>query len=623
MVWKVRTGIRADSTNLFAKELVASRMATLFDVNPSLSEFAVSYPSEPILAMAARNMCDTKTLLSDMQRETFNYNEVLFTGLYNKMNTVVVDRGEYAETLAVMTLLRAIDKSPNCAKIFNDMDDYEEGLSEMINECEDLESLWKKQNYLLETEKKSSTCTEFADYHVTTVKDFLNTLLKQTITTADTTEKSPQSSKITRNKKIETEIAKMPKVTLDGIINASHFVKLSRNSDIDSEAVNPSKLPLANHLVTDKSRNVIDRSLLRLGFRRQCGFLLPDSYCGIDAIIPVCLDKKDKRNRPIYTFIGVQIKTVESVSAKDLNNMYARLHFVTCPLLNQEGHQPETCTHCEDPQALEEIFENQISIAISVDGEAKKNQLNVLKNYSTVKMPRSQVIEAIYSGKYDEVLGPKDLDKGKANYSNDEKDVLDPGKLAFYNEDKQKMIAFPSCSYSHKYRGVNLGIDLRVWKYKSSEYLKKVSTVKSLKRPRTNDTDIDKVADQTEAMEIDQEPVNTITHRMFVIECVGLDLIQELFDFGVAARQAAAKILRKAYHINNYTNDYDIERYLKAVTMDRKVSSSFHNYVTQTWRNGGNENVLPITSTENVKILVKKYKDKTEALAKIPYSDSK
>jgi hypothetical protein len=51
----------------------------------------------------------------------------------------------------------------------------------------------------------------------------------------------------------------------------------------------PSTLPLADERIVDKSRNVIDLALLRIGLLRQCAFALPTNCYGLDYLIPVQL----------------------------------------------------------------------------------------------------------------------------------------------------------------------------------------------------------------------------------------------------------------------------------------------------------------------------------------------
>ena len=618
-VWMVRTGIKAEPTNLFAKDLVASRMATLFDLNPKLTEFSVSYPSEPLLAMAARKLCDTQNFAPETEPGKFDNQELLFTGLYNKMNAVLVDRGDYAENFAAMTLLRAIDKSPNRACKFSNETEYKAGLEEMILECEELEELWKKKNYLLEPENNNDLpTTQFPDYHVTTVGDFLATLFKGKAENEWQFEGLEVKGKL--ELELENNLNKLPEIARSGIINASHFVKLSRTSGIDSEKVNPSQLPLANDYVSDKYRNVIDRSLLRLGLRRQCGFLLPDRYFGIDAIIPVCLNKKTtKHNRPIYSFIGVQVKTVASVKSEELDNMFARFHFVTCPKKGEDDHNSETCTYCEEPEALETVFGNQIAISISVAGESSQNNRNVINNYTGSVLESEDVIKALYLGNSENILGGKDKSP-----------ALNMAKK------KPSMAAFKGSSYSHEFRDrKNLEINLRVWKHPEDEEpinpKDEETTEGPLKKAKTGDLkrslqEEDIVIGEKEPEDYEMQSIKEkigqmgiaktkqeeedVVHRMFVFDWTGIDLIENHFHLGAQAKQSAAKILRKAFHINEYKEKSDIERYLTSVTMDNKTSSIFHNYVTQEWR--GQDTT--IINEEIVKKLVEIYEKSIKSL---------
>lgn len=96
-------------------------------------------------------------------------------------------------------------------------------------------------------------------------------------------------------------------------------------------------------------------------------------------------------------------------------------------------------------------------------------------------------------------------------------------------------------------------------------------------------------------------PAPQITHRMFVLEWIGMDLIRKHFVNGEKAVYSAAKILRKQFHISEYTEPLEIERFVKSVSNDAKANSAFHNYVTQTWRG----QKKPITNKEVVEELVK------------------
>lgn len=74
----------------------------------------VSYPSEPILALAA------KELISELTGDD------LFMVLKRKLESISIDRGEIAEVFAGMIFLRAIDNAQPFVRPANDLSSYEE-----------------------------------------------------------------------------------------------------------------------------------------------------------------------------------------------------------------------------------------------------------------------------------------------------------------------------------------------------------------------------------------------------------------------------------------------------------------------------------------------------------------
>lgn len=552
-------------------------------------------------------------------------NEAIFRGLYEKLNTVKIDHGEYAENFAIMTLARAIDRSPNLATQFNSAEDYKVHLDQMLRDCEsdELKDLFSKNNYLLESDEKDPNSIpdvpydSFSGYHVTDVKNFLYTLFEGSI--------------------MKSDLEKLPQLTLDGIINASHFVKLTRDVGIDVQKVSPSEMPLANQLVPDKSRNVIDRALLRLGLRRQCGFLLPDRYFGIDAVIPVCLaapidDKKKKKKKgpPVYTFIGVQIKTSQSVSSTELDAMQAKLHFVTCPQKNNPSHDGRTCVYCEDEAALETVFANQIAITLNMTGEAKKNGRNVLYNNTSKDMTADEIIKAIYSSP-EFVFGSCDnVGNEKESENNGPVEGIN---ISTNNKSLKKKNNPPSstmCHFAHEYRRAssNLEFSVRVWTNENdglhgpsdeSASPGTVSKDKKYKKPRldtsTTTTTSSSYSTRSGRLVKTATSVESMTpkkkgrvHKMFVLEWHGgLDLIEKHFIHGAAAKLSATRILWKISRLNDYKEDCDVERFFRAVIDDGKVTSASHNYVTQEWRGH-----RMITTEETRKELVKSYIEEVE-----------
>ena len=338
-VWMIRTGIAAQPLHIETKTLIASHMATLFDIRNDLQSMTVSYPSEPVLAMSTRSLIDESE------------DNSLFEVLKRKTEAVAIDIGRFGEIFAAMIVLRAIDCAPNHAYPIN-IDSYRERLAEIDKLAPNFRSLWHKKTHLLEPEKCSDSTdkiTEFPDYKICTVGDFLNSLVKY--------------SGINLKEKL-------PKKILDGIVNASHFVHLTRDNKgfstvADDIKFQPCNLPSADPRIKDHSRNVIDSALLKSGLLRQCGYFLPARYYGLDFILPVCLENNQ------VTFIGIQVKRSDANTNEDIFKMQSRLHFVNC--LDCEGNDSfsfdkKQCSKCSyDRESLKNIYYNSVSILISLD----------------------------------------------------------------------------------------------------------------------------------------------------------------------------------------------------------------------------------------------------------------
>jgi hypothetical protein len=339
-IWMLRTGLVANSLHIKANSLVAGHMATLHEVKDNLKNFIVSYPSEPILAMAGRQ------LMSENQADL-----ALFEVLRSNAEAVALDIGRYAEVFGAMIILRAIDKASNFAEA-SKQNDYTKLLDEIKGMTPDkFHSLWDNKTQLLESEGNSSQGPEshsttylryFNEYKVVSVNDFLRTLIK--------------SDKL-------NELG-IPEIILNGIVNANHFVTLTRDNigfRIGTFNINPCDLPSADDRIADCSRNVIDSALLRIGLLRQCGFALPTNYYGIDFILPVCLPTND------LTFIGIQLKRSDADMSDDVFKMRSRLHLVKCPNYCTEKCKSKKCDLCLSSESLLNIYANQLSFIISLD----------------------------------------------------------------------------------------------------------------------------------------------------------------------------------------------------------------------------------------------------------------
>lgn len=181
----------------------------------------------------------------------------------------------------------------------------------------------------------------------------------------------------------------LSKRTLSAYVNATHFVNLegrvtdatfaprSRFSPTESRHANESEAQNTN-----KSRaflpTVIDRALLKIGLMRQCAFVMPESYYGIDFIIPLMYPQSEcNGNRPQYSFIAIQSKASKSSTyLTDLLKMRARSHLVKCP--NFHEICTEDCVQITN-EDMDFICGNQLVIYLSMEWGSRQVMDAVLK----------------------------------------------------------------------------------------------------------------------------------------------------------------------------------------------------------------------------------------------------
>lgn len=356
-VWMIRTGLSSNPLNIETKSLVANHMATLLDIDfqhdkkDEIKQLTVAYPSEPVLAIAARS------LISDDNSN----DDALFRILKEKSEAVAIDVGKISESFGGMMVLRAIDRAENHADQLTSKN-YEEKVNEMNVMAPEFKDLWNLKNNLLESAATDSPCTNFSNYKVTTVRSMLGTLI------------GVDDSK--------SHLPGIPELILDGLVNASHFVRLSRDPDgfaYPNLNLKPKDLPVADGRIPDKSRNVIDRAILETGLLRQCGFSVPVNYYGCDFVIPVVLENNT------LTFIAIQVKNSGANSTEDVLKMQERLHLVKCSSClgdNNESGSGMKCDKCIDKESLQSIYANQVSVLISLD-QSSPSKFNQSQSYNS------------------------------------------------------------------------------------------------------------------------------------------------------------------------------------------------------------------------------------------------
>ena len=382
--WMIRGGLACDPKSVLAESLVENHMATLFNIHPHINSstssrqfsstvptfanvgsarYDITYQSTPCLALGAREAS---------LRLSFDNKVEFFKQLDYKIESMVVDRGKLGEATGGLLTALLIDSLPNYAQTTLSL--------ELIEEMKDLtpekfHSLWDAKGSLL-CPDLGPLKIEFNAYKVVKVESFLKTLMG--------------------DDDFERVRYTFPSTTLNGLINASHFVSISRIGE--SLEIEGQSFANSNDLVSDKHRNVITMDRLRLALARQCGLIMPPNYYGIDAIIPVCLateevtdpcgnvaiknvNREDRANdipydlydsrkhsgknryRPIYSFLAIQYKSGR-FELDAIPKMQARLHIVPCANFSDKdanGHHIK-CPNCVSDIALKEIFENQISL---------------------------------------------------------------------------------------------------------------------------------------------------------------------------------------------------------------------------------------------------------------------
>ena len=361
VLWMIRAGFAANPLSLSTRRLIASHMATLFDLSPDLANMIVFYPSDPILALGCRSLINSLCKIPSAEEHLFSKLEELFEG-------VQIDRGQVAECIGTMTVLRAIDLAAYTGEECRaeSLEALVQKMTLKYGEDHKLSRLWKKKSFVLEPENTDEITYDFGDYHVTSVEEFLVSLLGAA--------------------KFEKIKSKLPAITLNGLVNASHAVKITRNGEnlvFNNESFEAIRIPLSDERISDRNCNLIDVALLRLALIHQCCFLMPDRYYGYDLIVPVMLEDGT------FTFIGIQFKAADTSFALPVEKMQARFHY------SKTGSENEQ---------LATIFGNQITVLMCLEPNEEYSFATVTKSSIPKPNHRSNSNLAICDEEYDSCI---------------------------------------------------------------------------------------------------------------------------------------------------------------------------------------------------------------------------
>lgn len=366
-LWMILTGLAANPLSVEAKTLVSSHMAHLVDLRDKISRLIVAYPSEPILGIVAHRLIDELE------------GDELFSVLRKKYEAVDLDNGSFAETFAEMIFLRAIHKSkPYEMKI--DANNYERYLDEIIELAPGMVDLWETHSHVLEDSNRSkilrqigSLIRESLDSKVDVKKEEMDLLLNELKKFPRLPNPEDQQFEFYKVHTLggiltqlcgieEADLLKygLPSKVLNAIVTANRFVRLNR---FYGENEGSNAIPVADNRIPSKCRS-LDSSILRLAALEHAGIIFEPGYFGFDFGIPYCMEGD------IFGFLGVQVKRSGSNLTDDLQKMQARFHMVKCPnpsCNDRRSKSQPTCPKCTPDFELETIFENQVSIIMTLD----------------------------------------------------------------------------------------------------------------------------------------------------------------------------------------------------------------------------------------------------------------
>lgn len=328
----VRANFTVNAHHILARNLIKSFMVIVSYASIDAKELKIGYSSEPVLAMASRR------LLSDKK-----VRESCFIAIKEFLEKQAIDKGRIVETIFEHLLLFTVDDSERVHEM-----NYSVGQENSA--FDSVRPLVNRTTHLLDESNRVSetnTTTEgSSDYHVTTVEAFLKKFTK-----------ANHYSSVA--KMIDDDVLK-------GFINCSHFVQMEKLSEDDFSGISG----IRDSWI--KGSGIIDKSLLKCGILRQCGFVMPPNYYGIDFVIPFVFYRNGDYQKPLYSFLAVQSKTSKENVSECAIKMAANLHLVRCPVHESVAACTNSCSARFYGEEIREICENQICLLLSAKNTTKR-----------------------------------------------------------------------------------------------------------------------------------------------------------------------------------------------------------------------------------------------------------
>jgi hypothetical protein len=311
-IWSIRTGLSLNSDLVIARTLLRSYMAIAYSISYDSESMNIGYPSEPILAIAARDFL--KNL------DSFSF-KCLLQNLCEFVQMRPVDKGEITENIFSLIVLLAIDNSPNFAsQTESDMDvspddSYLKGIfTSTVFLLEKLNSKFDRRvESNMDVDMVSKSSLETFNYHVTTVECFLKKLFGEI--------KGEELSNL------------LGPNLRNGLVNATHVISALRNFPYEDVYGREEAKNIEIRAGNSNGFDIIDQAFLRSLFIRQAMLKMPPRYPGLDMCIPVLMKRNlqdDNNQEGLFGYIGLQYKSTYTPESIVIPKMDPEVHYVSC-----------------------------------------------------------------------------------------------------------------------------------------------------------------------------------------------------------------------------------------------------------------------------------------------------
>jgi hypothetical protein len=366
----VRARASVNVHHVFARTLVRSYMTIVKYVSTDAKSIAIEYSSEPVLAMAARNILfGTKRRLQ------------AFLAMRSLIRFQAIDVGRTVEYMFEHICLFSIDDAVDFeAKVNDVLTSFP--LPKIENVLEDVEYA-ENENIAVEGDRNmdiggNGTSTKSVVASIFGVESHVLEL-RQAEGSAPTTMPEPiHGTKISSSYRVievahfiltlfgkeifESVASFIPSSMLHGLVNSSHFINLLREREGDFDDLMPARAE------AKKPAPIIDKALLKCGMLRQAAYVMPPNYNGIDFIVPFMYERSGSIG-PVYSYIAIQAKASSEPIHDCAVKMDMREHLIKCPnCLPSDDNCPHSPVSTYTDEEYRELCDFQLSFLMTFSG---------------------------------------------------------------------------------------------------------------------------------------------------------------------------------------------------------------------------------------------------------------